>query len=163
MRGVISIAITLAIVAGLAHTLILKKMYADHGHDILIAFGAPSGETIQMHTAVKYRMVMRDPVQQDDQGRFLWNEWIEAHFRLRDESGKRLGLRRSGSSSLVEKSRAAAAADFFLITSLTKGQNYTMDFIPEMDKPQVYRHTFSAPHDAKDVWHEKFLPVTDAS
>ena len=139
----------------------MRELYADHGHSILVAFGVPDKESIQMHLSVPILTYRRDPPRLGPKNLPLIKEWVEEHYILRDEAGKRTMLKRIGSSSMVEQSRAASAAEFFLFASLEKGRKYTLDFVPIVRETKRYRYEFTAPHEPDEVFSRVFVPVED--
>ena len=86
-------------------------------------------------------------------------EWVEGHYQLSDESGKRITFERWGSDALIDKSRASSSTEQYLVGTLAKGRDYVFDYVPHIDKPQRYRLEFTAPSEGKDPWHQKFVLV----
>lgn len=106
-------------------------------------------------------MVMLDPPKEDAQGRESWSDWIESHYELRDTSGKRVGLRRMGTSALMLDERAAGAPDFITWADVKKGANYTWEFKAKLADGKRYRCTFTVPQDeqkARRFAFERYQP-----
>ena len=141
------------------YVFLIREMYADHGHSILVAFGIPDQDTIQMHLSVPILTYRRDPPRPGPKDLPLIKEWIEDHYILRNAAGERTKLQRHGSSGLVEQSRASSAAEFFLMATLKKGTSYTLDFIPILGESNRYRYEFTAPHEPEEVFSRIFVPV----
>lgn len=161
MKGIIVGFFLLLIALTGVYVFGLREMYRDHGRDILIAFGVPIDDTIQMHVCVPIGTYMKDPPRLGPNDRLLIREWVEEHYQLCDDSEQRLPLERYGSSGLLEDARAATAAEFFLMVTLKKGQDYTLDFVPKVREPDRYRYEFTAPSEPQDPLLTSFLPVTE--
>ena len=164
MKGVIIFSLMFFTGAGLLHTFFLREMWSDQGHDILMAFGAPRGDTIQMNLSITFRMVMTDPPRVDekkDQSAIM-KEWVAEHFQLRDESGEVVRLQRMGMSAMLINHRAARAADSYLGAELKQGQKYVMEYVPRTAEAKRYRFEFMAPLEPEEPWHKKFLPVEES-
>ena len=161
MKGIIVGTVLLGVVAGCVYTFFLGKLFEDRGHQIPVAFGVPDGSTIQMHVAISPSRVRRDAPQIDNKGRVLWREWVEAHFTLSDESGKKQELQRAGMSGLMIDAKATGSPDCYLIATLTQGTEYTFEYTPVVAEPDRYRHVFTAPAEPQEVWHRQFDLIED--
>ncbi len=163
MRGVIILAAVIVVVGAVLHTVYLDVLYRDEGPDVLVAFGVPAKETIQMHVGIRSGMLRQDPPRMARKGKKLLREWIGEHFVLRDKSGERVQMGRLGTSAMINESRASSAVEFSLTADLKKGEEYTLDYIRVLStvKPKRYRYAFTAPSEAEAVWHKRFPPVEE--
>ncbi len=161
MRSVVIAGLLFVVLATGIHMLFLREMGKDQGREVLVAFGVPMGDTIQMHVGIKVGVLFRDPPRVDAKGRRLLKEWVAEHFFLREKSGERVNMKRLGTSAMIESARAAAAVEFSLEATLKQGAEYTLDFTPDTTEPKRYRYEFTAPSEEEEAWHKKFLPAEE--
>lgn len=124
-----------------------------------IAFGNPGPGGVEMHLVVGVVMANLDRTTQD--GRVLnWNEWVAAHFELKDAGNNPVRIERRNNSSAIQQLEVIGTQEFFLVATLAEGATYTLDYIPAMANPSVrYRDTFAAPAEARKVKMADFQRV----
>jgi hypothetical protein len=115
-----------------------------------IAYGKPGANGIEMHIVIGVVTANLDRTSKD--GRLLsWEEWIATHFELKDAGGNTLVLERRNNSNAIQQNQVIGTQEFFLVAALKPGQDYTLEYIPELKNPGRYRCAFTAPSSAEKV------------
>lgn len=101
MKIVISLVVFLVALFAIGNA--VYKTVSDRNQDrvLRVAFGVPHRDEIQLHVAVPPMVSERDPPQLNKYFVQLWEDWVEEHFQLVDESGKKIDLSRIGASGLI--------------------------------------------------------------
>ena len=152
-------ALVLVGLCGVGFWWLQSKMTEKLGFMVGYAMGDPGEETIQMHVIVSMPMVNTEGRRRTKDGRLTtWEEWIEEHFDLRDDAGRKVPLAREAWSSLISQQQASNP-EFFMRAELRKGVNYIFDYIPIRDDWFRYRHNFTAPADSQPLVRATFEPA----
>lgn len=159
MKGVIFLAILLALVGAGIWCGVMKQAMSDEGIWILTAIGNPDGKKIEMVIAVEIGVTFRIPPRCDKDGNPLWDEWVSAHYEMRDETGKVTPGTRIAHTMLVDERLVKSVPDFFLQFFLEPGRNYALDYIPKAGGKMRYRHSFTAPPDTTPPERVVFNPI----
>jgi len=123
------------------------------------AFGNVTDNEIEMHTVVGVVIANKDRLRQGELKAMSWPEWISEHFVLQDASGEVLELQRTNNSKLIKQHEVVGTQEFFLVTKLEIGQDYTFDYIPEIGAAKCYRREFTAPSSPEKVRQYLFSMV----
>ncbi|MBN2561408.1 MAG: hypothetical protein JXQ75_10810 [Phycisphaerae bacterium] len=158
MKGLIGLAVIGVIGVGLTLWLTVWSA-SDPGIGIAHAFGEPTDGAIQLHVVVDMGMPIREPPRSNLKGTVFWDEWVEEHFVLRDDSGEKLEFQRRSSSTLIPDHKAGGTPEFYLMTKVRPGVSYTFDYIPRKAEPLRYRRTFVAPAEGQQMRRQTFEPV----
>jgi hypothetical protein len=117
---------------------------------IPFAIGSPKGDALEMHMAVSMVMVNVDPRIVTDERVEPWSEWIDAHFKLKDEKGQSLTLMRNNSSKVIDD-RKVGSPEFFLVSKVEPNVNYTLEYLPfRAAGGKLHRYEFVAPPEGED-------------
>ncbi len=111
---------------------------------IPLAFGNPAGGEIDMDIVVGVLMANTDRMHQVEDGRFTWEKWISAHFKLEGSAGM-MPLKRINNSAVIQEKELRGTQEFFMTTKLQIGQSYMLDYIPVAGQLKRYRYSFTAP------------------
>lgn len=106
----------------------------DPGFLVGYALGNPHDGQLEIHVVVSIPMIRNEglgSVALADGTRSMqtWDEWIAQHFRVTDESGRTVILRRAGFSSLITDQQANNP-EFYLEGKVRAGATYIFDYIP---------------------------------
>jgi hypothetical protein len=159
MKGLL-VMLALAIVfAGVVVWWSSAQLEADPGEYIALAFGNPAEDEIQIDVAVSIAMPRREGPRVDQRsGAVYWQEWVDEHFDLRDDSAAKVRLMRSGSSRLMSDREVAGSPEFYLTGKLRPNAHYTFDYIPILADGLRYRYDFIAPGVATPMERRHFTP-----
>ena len=158
----VGVLLALVVVAAFVINMtVLREVTRDQGKSLLMAYSEEGKDKILVHLAVTMGMYRKDPPRFSPTGASLDREWVDAHFQLYDASGNRVPIEKWGSDSLIDQSKAALAPELYLVAILDKGKEYVYEYVPDIRKPEKYRHEFSAPQDGQDPWHGKFVLVDE--
>lgn len=161
MKGVFAVLAVLLVCAFVGSMLLSRVAVRDPGRQLAVAYGAPRDGKIEVHLGVPPTVPIVDPPQKDEEKQMTWQEWVDAHYKLRKNDGTAVALRRMGTSALMLGEVAAGAPEFVVWAEIEPGQDYEFDFIPVMAKKTVYRHAFTAPNAQTKVCRETFALVPD--
>lgn len=115
---------------------------------IQIAYGNVQEDKIDMHTNVGVAMVAMDRRLDIKEMQNLDN-WVTEHFKLSDSAGNPVRMERQNHSKVIKPHQVIGTQEFFLVSTLTPGEEYTYDYKPRMKEPFVFRHKFVAPGKAE--------------
>lgn len=133
----------------------------DHGHLIAYAVGSPGGGILEINVVIPFIMTRHDPPKLKPNGQFqTWNEWLEEHFELRDDTGKRVMLHNSDWANVIPKGKMVGTPKFYAVGPVEPDTEYTFVFYPEgSGQPKRYRHTFALSQEGKKFERAQFMPV----
>jgi hypothetical protein len=135
------------------------QLEADPGEYVALAFGKATDEKIQIDVAVSIAMPRREGPRVDDRtGAVYWQEWVDEHFDLRDDSDEKVRLLRSGYSELMSDREVGGSPEFYLTAKLKPNLHYTFDYIPVLAGGVQYRYDFIAPAEATPMERRHFAP-----
>ena len=144
MKGLVIIALLCAL--GAICLWVSMSQEADRTITIPLACGNPQDGSVEIQIAVSMVMVHKDPPRSNDAGILLWDRWIAEHFRLCDEGGTLVPLKRHHFANLIPEARVGTP-DSYLVTTLRTGAEYTLDCVPILAEGKRYRYTFAVPAD----------------
>jgi hypothetical protein len=80
---------------------------------------------------------------------------------MREASGESVTATRLGWSTLISDDKAKAVPEFYMKFVLKKGQQYTLDYTPRVQKdPNVkYRYSFAAPSGPQEMTRATFALI----
>lgn len=158
MKGVIGLAIAIGVTYFVGVMFLSHETTKEQDRLMLIAFGPPFGEKMQFQIGVAPVTVLNDPPEVNNQGVQLWEDWVAAHFQLKDKDGKQVPFGKMGTSSSMQD-RRAGAPEFVLYADLEKGAEYTVDFVPIVEEKKRWRYIFTVPSEPQDVGRRNFAFV----
>ena len=161
MKGVIILAVLLAMVGAGLYCGVMKEAMSDQGIWLLTAIGNLNEKNVEMVVSVELGATVRARPKVDSQMNPLWDEWIAEHYELTDDAGKVQPFTRIAHSLLVDERKVKTLSEFYVRYVLEKGRGYSLEYKPKRDKKGHYRHTFTAPSDTTPPERVHFLPVTN--
>jgi hypothetical protein len=116
---------------------------------IQIGYGNGNEKQIEMHTNVGVAMVAMDRRDDDLKKMQDLDEWVKDHFKLTDAAGKPVKMERQNNSKVIRPHQVLGTQEFFLVSKLKPGEEYTYDYKPRFREPFVFRYKFTAPAQAE--------------
>ena len=136
-----------------------SKALADSGELIGIAFGIPVDGEIEMHAIISNRMSKIDPPKMNIRGKFLWQDWVDAHFAMFDDAGGAVPLKYKSSTDIMSDLELRGFPQGFVIAHLKQGLDYAMEYQPKSWDTDRYRQSFTAPAEKVSLTRPLFAPV----
>lgn len=158
MKGVIGLAVAVVIAYFVGVMLLSHETTKEQDRLMLIAFGPPLGDRMQFQIGIAPVITLNDPPELNNRGVALWDEWIAAHFQLKDAGGKDIRFNKMGTSAAI-LDRTAGAPEFVLYADLQKGAEYTVDFVPVIAEKKRWRYTFTVPGEPQEVGRRSFAYI----
>ncbi len=144
--GVIGVIIGFAFYGGVG-----KMLHDDPGQYLAMACGNPDGGTVEFQVAIGLLTVRRDPprLMHGKHGAVeQWDDWISAHYTLRDQSGNEMTLERSNFGNLLPSAKVGTP-DSYLRCRIPAPGTYTFDFVPVVSEEKRYRCDFTCEADGR--------------
>ena len=161
MKGLV-VLFVLALVAIIGYFQFMKSMDSDSQVLVSSAFGNSDKGTCEIHVVVQPLTVKTDPPRADlSTGFVYWDEWLDAHYNLTEDGGKRVKFERAQWSPVISDKEAGGAPEFYLKGKVKQGANYTFEFTPLKDGPRKYRRTFTAPNGDQKMSRDIFALVKE--
>ena len=161
MKGIVGIILILGVCAFFLSRYLTGEVMGDQGQPLAVAWGAATTDTLEMQIGVPPLIPLADPPEFNARNTPKWEEWIEKHFQMRDESGNVIRLRSIGTSALFVGEVAAGVPEFVLCADLKQGAKYSCDFVPILAKGKRYRYSFTIPTESQKVGRRTFELVND--
>lgn len=161
MKGVFGIILVFGVIAFVANALLSREAMRDHGRPLAVAWGAPTEQTLELQIGVGPFVVNNDPPDLREGETRRWENWIKAHYQLREENGPDVPFRKIGTSGLMVGEKVAGVPEFVLCADVKKGTKYVCDFVPIVKEAKRYRWSFTVPNDPPPVGRELFERVVE--
>lgn len=114
---------------------------------IQIAYGNAGEGQLEMHTNVGVAMVAMD--RGDEFGKIKnLDEWVTDHFKLTDAAGQPVRMDRQNNSKLIKPHQVIGTEEFFLVSKLKQGEQYTYEYKPRAKEAKTYQYKFKASNHA---------------
>lgn len=144
MRGMVGLFVVL-VIGAIALVYVQSQISREPGPQILVAFGEAKDGEIEVNICIPLRM--RKSETPPDGGlprRLDPTEWAQRHWEFLSKSGEARPMSSIGSSLIVSDTKAGGAPDFWVKTSASVGESYTLVYWPDLQEPRKFKFEFDA-------------------
>ena len=123
------VALVLVVAAGAGAFFWLGRGATDPRVALQIAYGEPQKDGILLEIILAQGLTMTDPPGGDTRYNAVWQQWVDEHFELLDDSGQKVPLHYGNQAALSALNASRGTPDAGFISALVKsGREYEVRY-----------------------------------